>query len=122
VTPSEFQARFPDGDFDALDDAYIQKFMDASATHFDVARWGAKYSEGLAFFVAHRIVIGKARLAQGMQVDVGSVSEHHVGPVGESFNGELLVRQSDDPFLLTSYGREYAALRDRVGLGGAVGR
>jgi hypothetical protein len=122
VTPSEFKGCFPDGDFDALGSDYIQPFLDAAATHFDVARWGRKYSEGIAFYVAHKIVIGKARKDAGMKVDSGNVSEKHVGPVGMSMNGEILVKQADDPFLLTSYGREYAALRDRVGLGGAVGQ
>ena len=127
MTPSEFRTSFPDGDFNVardatLTDGYIQLYLDAAVSHFNVARWGRKYSEGLAFFVAHKIIMGKARLAKGLVVDAGNVSEKHVGPVGMSMNGEILAKQAEDPFLLTSYGREYAALRDRVGLGGAVGQ
>jgi len=120
MTPTEFKAAFPDGDFDALDNSYVQKFLDAAVIHFDVARWGTRYLEGLAFFVAHKIVISKARQAKGLQVDSGNVSEKHVGPVGMGFDGQILNKQAEDPYLLTSYGREYAALRDRVGLGGAA--
>jgi hypothetical protein len=121
VTPTEFKAFWPDGDFDALDGSYIQKFLDAAVTHFDVVRWGTRYLEGLACFVAHKIVISKARQAKGLQVDTGNVSEKHVGTVGMGFDGQILNKQAEDPYLLTSYGREYAALRDRIGLGGAVG-
>jgi hypothetical protein len=124
VTPSEFQGHFPDGDFDTLDGEYIQKFLDLAVPRFNVARWMAtgKYSEGLALCVAHKIVMSKTRAARGLLVDSGNVSEKHVGPVGQSINSDILNKQVDDPFLLTSYGRDYAALRDRVGLGGAVGQ
>jgi hypothetical protein len=122
VTPSEFQNAFPDGEFDMLELPYIQKFLDKAATHFNVARWGQKYSDGLANFVAHKIVMSQSRAAKGIVVDGGNVSEKHVGPVGMSLDSAILGKQVEDPFLLTSYGREYAALRDRVGLGGAVGQ
>lgn len=124
MTPSEFQGYFPLGDFDGVGTDIVQKYLDNAAPHFNVARWMAAgfYSEGLAKFVAHNIAVDTARKAKGLIVDGGNVTEKHVGPVGMSMDSALIGKQAEDPFLLTSYGREYAALRDRVGLGGAVGR
>lgn len=118
MTPSEFQSQFPDGEFDTLDDSYIQKFLDLAAPMFNVARWGGLYSEGLANFVAHSIVMSKARAARGLQVDGGDVTEQHVGPVGESFNGELQVLFVKDTFMRTDYGQRYCQLRRLAGMGG----
>lgn len=120
MTPSEFKAVFPDGEFNALDNSYIQKFLDKAVPYFNVTRWGAHYSEGLANFVAHRIVVSKAQAALALQVDSGNVTEEHVAAVGHSMDGNLLNKQAEDPFLTTNYGREYAARRDLVGIGGAI--
>lgn len=122
MTPSEFQAQFPDGEFALLSEDYVQKFLDAAAPFFDVGRWNTFYSEGLACYVAHAIVVSKARAARGIaQMNTGNVTEKHVGPVGASFDSELLNRQATDTFLTTDYGRRYCELRDLVGLGGTVG-
>ena len=121
MTPSEFQAQFPDGEFDALEDSYIQKFLDLAAPMFNADRWGDLYPEGVANFVAHSIVLSKARAARGLVVDEGDVTEKHVGPVGESFNAELQVLMAQDTYMLTDYGKRYCELREMVGLGGTVG-
>jgi Protein of unknown function (DUF4054) len=121
VTLSEFKAQFPDGEFDALDGNYVQKFLDLAVPMFNVVRWGDLYSEGIANFVAHSIVMSKARAARGLQVDAGDVTEQHVGPVGESFNGELQVLFAKDTYMRTDYGQRYCELRDMVGLGGTAG-
>ena len=120
MTPSEFQAQFPDGEFAALEDAYVQKFLDLASPMFNVSRWGGHYSEGLANYIAHSIVMSKARAARGLQVDGGNVTEKHVGPVGESFNGELQVLMAKDTYMRTDYGQRYCELRDLIGLGGMI--
>ena len=121
MTPSDFQNVFPDGEFDTLDPAYIQKFLDKAAPMFDIAAWGNFYSEGLAMYVADRIVQSKARAARGItQINGGATTEKHVGPVGASFDSELLNRQASDTVTVTDYGRRYAELRDMVGLGGTA--
>lgn len=126
MTPSEFRACFPDGDFSqaadaTLTDAYIQKFLDAAAPMFNAPRWDTLYSEGLSRFVAHSIVMSRARAARGLQVDGGNVTEKHVGPVGVSYNGELQVLMAKDTYMRTDYGQRYCELRDMVGLGGMAG-
>jgi len=122
VTPSEFKAQFPDGEFDGLVDDYVQKFLDLAIPMFNVGAWDALYPEGLSRFVAHSIVLSKARAARGLVVDAGDVSEKHVGPVGVSFNGQLQVLMAQDTYMLTDYGKRYCELRDMVGLGGTVGQ
>ena len=122
MTPSEFQGQFPDGEFDSLDGNYIQKFLDAAVPFFDVGRWGLFYSEGLRNYVAHTIVVSKARAARGIaQMDQGNTTEKHVGLVGKTMDSELINKQATDTFMLTDYGRRYCELRDMVGLGGTVG-
>lgn len=121
---------FPDGDFDAdvdtgdatsLSNEYIQKWLTLAAPMFNVARWGALYSEGLAMYVADRIQTGKARKARGLtQVDSGNVASKSVGPVSVSFDSQILNKQADDNLMGTPYGRRYCELRDMVGLGGTA--
>ena len=121
MTPSEFRDQFPGGEFNdtsLLPDGTIQRYLDLSAPAFNVRRWGNWYSEGLANCTAHRIVVDQARKARGLKVDSGATTEKHVGPVGTTFDGNLLNKQARDTFLTTDYGRRYCELRDMVGKGG----
>lgn len=73
-------------------------------------------------YVADRIVQSKARAARGIsQMNTGNTTEKHVGPVGSSYDGELLNKQASDTSMLTDYGRRYCELRDMVGIGGTIG-
>lgn len=122
MLPSDFQSQFPDGEFLALTDIYVQNFLNAAVPFFDVGRWGTWYSEGLACYVAHSIVVSKARAARTInQINGGATTEKHVGSVGTSFDSQILNKQLSDTFLLTDYGRRYCELRDMVGLGGTIG-
>ena len=125
MTPSEFRAQFPDGEFNdatSLPDTYVQKFLDLAVPSFDVNRWGPKFSEGFACYVAHSIVVSKARATRGIaQMNTGALTEKHVGPVGATYDSQLLNKQAGDTFMLTDYGRRYCELRDLVGLGGSSG-
>ena len=98
MTPSEFKSSFPDGEFNALDGAYVQRFLDKAVSMFNVSLWGDLYSEGLACFVAHSIVLSKDRASR-----------------------ELQVLMAKDTYMRTDYGQRYCELRDMVGLGGTVG-
>lgn len=119
MTPSEFKAWFPDGEFDSLSDSYIQGFITRSATMFNTTRWGDLYEEGLANFVADRIVQSKARAARGItSMNSGAVTSKRVGPVSISYDSTIAQKQAEDTLLATDYGRRYCELRDMVGLGG----
>jgi hypothetical protein len=119
VTPSEFKALFPE--FVAETSERVQAIIDLSAPWFDVDRWGGWYSEGVGNWVAHSISVANARAARSTStIDKGATTEKHVGPVGTSFNGEIIMRQAEDTFMLTDYGRRYCELRAMVGLGGVA--
>ena len=126
MTPSEFQAWFPYGEFSSLEDAFVQGFIDRAAPAFNITRWGAWYSEGLANYVAHSIVASKARSATTIDdpvVDLsGNVQSKAKGPVKVSYDPELLRLAAKDTFRLTPYGRRYCELRKLAGLGGMVMR
>ena len=127
MTPSEFRAQFPEGEFNSLDsfpDDYVQQKLDMAVPMFNVNRWkdSGFYSEGVANYVAHTIVVGKARAARGTsQINSGNVTEKHVGPVGATYDGELLNLQAKDTMMTSDYGRRYCELRDLVGMGGISG-
>jgi hypothetical protein len=124
VTPSEFRAQFPEGEFNSTSsfpDVYVQKFLDAAVPMFNVARWASFYSEGLGCYVAHAIVVSKARAARGLVVDGGNLSSKSVGGVSASYDSTLLNKQASDTLMGTSYGRRYCELRDMVGMGGISG-
>lgn len=122
MTPSVFKAQFPDGEFNSLTEEYIQKFLDLAAPMFNVARWGSFYTEGFACYVANSIVVSKARAARGIsQPNAGNMTAKNVGPVGASYDAQLLNQQAHDTALATDYGRRYCELRDMVGMGGVSG-
>ena len=125
MTPTEFQAWFPSGEFASLDDDYVQVFITRAAPAFNVIRWGAWYSEGLANYVAHSIVADKARAAAAGASALepessGLVSSKGKGPVKVAYDSEFLRLLARDSFMATPYGRRYCELRRFAGLGGMV--
>lgn len=127
MTPAEFQAWFPSGEFAPLTDDYVQGFITRAAPAFNVTRWGAWYSEGLAHYVAHSIVVDKARAANGVVDEAtadlnGNVQSKAKGPVKVSYDPELLRLAAKDSLRLTPYGRRYCELRSLASLGGIVAR
>ena len=122
MTPSEFKARFPFGEFNAVSGDIIQTLLDQAAPMFNVVRWGDFYSEGLANYVAHAIVVGQARATRGIgQPSAGTMTSKNVGPVGASYDAQLLNKQADDTFMASDYGQRYCELRNLVGMGGISG-
>jgi hypothetical protein len=117
VTPSEFKAIFPQ--FTAETTERVQAFLDLAVPYFNVERWGDFYSEGLANFVAHSIVVGNYEAAQSTSIaNANDVSSKTVGALSVSRDGTLLNWQAKDPFMRTTYGQRYAYLRRKIGLGG----
>lgn len=113
MTPSEFKTAFPE--FVSESDATVQRQIDAAPPYFDVARWGALYSDGVGYFVAHRIAV--SHLPATFGVGSSSSTSDTVGRVktdqATSFSGNT----SRNPWLLTRYGKQYLDLRDEVGMG-----
>lgn len=117
MTPSEFKAFFPQFTLETTE--RVQSFLDLAVPYFNVPRWGDFYSEGLANFVAHSIVIANFEATQSTsQTNANDVTEKHVGPVGMSRDSALLNLQAKVPFMRTTYGQRYMYLRRKIGLGG----
>ena len=120
MTPAQFKALFTQ--FAAEDDDRVQGFLDLAAPYFNVERWGAFYTEGLANLVAHSIVTANAEqaafAAAPNQLQAGDVVGKTVGAVSVTRDGQLLNKQAADPFLRTTYGQRYVYLRRKAGMGG----
>lgn len=118
MTPAEFKVLFPE--FNAETDARVQLFIDRTAPHFDVARWGDLYSDGVAYFAAHELALANAQTAQGggVQAMTNDNLTKKVGDVQVTKDTSLLNKQADNPFFRTLYGQKYLYLRKQVGGGG----
>ena len=119
MTPSEFLSDPDFSAFSAEEPDTIAKWMVKAAPFFDVARWGAFYSEGLGNWVAHRIVLSNLRATMPTnRADSGNMISKTVGPVSASYDSLLINAQAKDPYMRTSYGQEFCRLRRLVGMGG----
>ncbi len=118
MTPADFKIRYPQ--FANVDDARVQFFIDDSVPYFDVPRWGAFFTRGVAAWVAHVVVLDQFQSAQtgaAAALNVGQSSKR-VGDVAVSQDPGILNLQAKDPFMRTIYGQEYVRLRRIVGSGG----
>lgn len=117
MTPSEFKTQFPE--FAAETDERVQLFIDRSAPHFDVERWGDLYPDGVAYHVAHELALANAQTAQGggVQAMTNDNLSKEVGDVQVTKDAGLLAKQADNPFYRTLYGQKYLYLRRQVGMG-----
>lgn len=136
MSPSEFIAWFPKGQFGAsgttptyvqpagtlgTDSAYVQTFLTRAEGSLDSDRWGAKYAEGVAYLTAHLITLDQSDGAQTVgQVEANDTTAERIGPISVMRHADAVMAQVRDPFLRTTYGQHYAYLRSRVGLGGVV--
>lgn len=115
MTPSAFRAYWSPA-FDDVTDSAIQAQLDLAADKFDVARWGtgARYTEGLACFVAHQL---KWRDLAAKNALGGDGLLKTVGRLTVSKDSKLLNAQADNYFLTTMYGRRYMFLARQAGQG-----
>lgn len=119
MTPSEFKALFPQ--FTAETDARVQIFIDLAEPYFAVTRWGDFYSEGIANWVAHSIVVANAEATASTSViDADDATSETFGRISTTRSPELAKMTAENPYLRTTYGKRYAYLRKLVGMGGAV--
>lgn len=116
---SEFKALFTQ--FASETDERVESFIDLAAPYFDVSRWGDFYSEGIANWVAHSIVVSNAEAAASTSVvDADDFISDSAGGASTTRSGQMIADEARDPFLRTSYGRRYCYLRRLVGMGGVV--
>jgi hypothetical protein len=119
MTAAEFKSRFPA--FASEPNARVDSYFARAVPYFDVERWGGFYSDGVAGWVAHNIVLDNAAERDSTtDPDTGDVTEKHVGPVGMSRDSQLMNKQADNPYYSTKYGQRYLRLARLVGAGGTA--
>jgi len=121
VTAAEFKAWFVGGQFNVVDNSVIETYLTRATPYFAVTRWGNWYTEGLANFVAHYIVIDRAEASQSIdEIDTDDSTLDSIGPIESRRDEKNVEMMAKDPIMRTEYGRRYAYLRRLVGAGGAV--
>jgi hypothetical protein len=113
VTATQLKAVLPA--LRAVSDADVSAQVALADEHFDVARWGGLYAEGLANWVADRLVVNGMPLS----ADDGAEVSKSVGDTSFSLSGELVMAQARDTHMRTRWGQRYRQLADMVGMGGA---
>ena len=108
---SDFAAAFP-----TANATRINEIIAGAAPWFDVAGWGAFYTEGLWNFVAHRLSIELGGPTSVQQSADARITSKTVGQASISRDPKF---SAGDTFQLTVYGQRYAEIRDMVGLGGS---
>lgn len=117
MTPSEFKVLFPA--FADEDEGRIAIVIASAKPYFDVARWGAFYSDGLGNWTAHKIALANALAGQGSGSKTLSsdIITKSVGDVSVGRDSALLNMSAKNPFMRTIYGQEYSRLARQVGMG-----
>jgi hypothetical protein len=119
MTPAEFKAAFPV--FAAEDDAVIQRHINRSPPYFNVSEWRGLYTDALGNWVAHYVVMEHIETANGTTgKDASLATSKTVGRVSVSYSDKVLDLQAKDPFMRTTYGREYLRLLRLAGTGAVM--
>jgi hypothetical protein len=110
---SDFRTRFPE--LASYTDAQVLlKIQDADA-FFDPARWDDLLDLGMAYWVAHELVLGSLNAKQ--QATDDAVMKK-IGELSKQRDGELMNKQADNPYYRTTYGQRYLYYMNYVGAGG----
>lgn len=123
MNASDVKAILPE--LDLVDDAVLQRHITDADPFFEPTVWGGFYARGLSYFVAHNFVMeeirkGRRVITAASTEAAGVTSKSISGGVSWSIDSSILQLQMKDPIYKTTYGQEYAYLRDLVGMGGAV--
>jgi hypothetical protein len=123
MNASDVKAILPE--FALVDDVLLQRHITDADSFFEPSVWGGFYAKGLSNFVAHSLVMeevrkGRRSIAEARTEAAGVISKSISGAVSWSIDSSVLQLQMKDPIYKTTYGQEYAYLRDLVGMGGVV--
>lgn len=122
LIPADFKIRFPE--FDAVDDARIQFYLDDAQLEVGEAAWGELYEKGVMLLAAHLLQLYLERIEDdesGSSIS-SRVTMRKVGDVQVSFARSTATDATEDWYLQTDYGSEYLRLKLRMGMGAvAVG-
>lgn len=120
VTPADFKLRYPE--FDPVDDARVQIFLDDAALEMCESAWGDLYDRGQAALAAHMLAIANQTEASGGTGGgaSGPVASRSIGDVSVSFGLSSSSSKSEDWYTSTPYGSDYWRLVKIVGMGAVV--
>lgn len=112
IVPSQIRTRYPV--FDALEDAYIQEFIDNAAIEIDPCVWGDRYDRALKVYTAHLIAINYSH-----QMQLGGALKGL--ETGDTLDVKLPQSNTSEWFALTPYGLEFEQLkRDSISVIGVT--
>jgi len=120
ITTILFKARFPE--FDSVDDARIQLFLDDAALVMDVETWGDVYDLGQAYLAAHYLSLAGKSSAGSAGAISGPITSRTVDGVSVSYGGtpSIASNQNANYYNLTQYGQRYMVLLKNLGVAACV--
>lgn len=114
VSADDFVERFPE--FESVEEARIELFLDDAALELDTSRWGDRYDKGQALLAAHYLTLS-LKAASGATSSAGAVSSKSIGDVSVSYAVASSLSKTEDFYSSTIYGLEYLVLARFVGAG-----
>ena len=121
MTAAEFRATLPMfSDTIAWPDPDVNAALASSATYLSAAEWDTFYNEGVANWVADRLVTNKILSTVGpLGAASGTETMKQVGKVMVQRDVQIILRNMANPYMRTQFGQRYQYL---IGLafGGAT--
>ncbi|MCK5603145.1 DUF4054 domain-containing protein [Candidatus Pacearchaeota archaeon] len=120
ITPSTFKVRFPE--FDSVDDARIQLFLDDAELILNSAYWGDKLDLGTSYYTAHALASAPGAEGGSSAGTTGPVSARAVDGASVTYGSSAPVAgsQGEAYYLSTSYGQKYLALVKSLGVAAQI--
>jgi hypothetical protein len=108
--------------FSAVGDDDIQRWLNSSVPYFNTGVWGSFLTDGLANWVAHKLLVeGTAAGLPSLPVVGSLATQKRVGTESVSYSEKMLLEVARNPYKATSFGREYYRLAStQVGVGGTA--
>ena len=112
ISAANFKLRYTE--FDSVDDARVEIFLDDAALEISESIWGTLYSRGVYALTAHLLTLNDKSAAGGGSSTVGPVTSRAVGDVSVSFGLAAVKSKSDEYLGSTLYGSEYLRLKGLI--------
>ena len=113
ITPTDFKTRFPE--FNDIDDARIQLFLDDAALEISKTVWGKLYDKGVLYLTAHELSMATATKS-GKTGGLKSETSKSVGNVSVSY-GSLNYNEYDNYYTTTAYGKKFIDMKNKIKVG-----
>lgn len=121
MTLAQFRARFTALTSAVVGDVVMQAFLDEAALEIGEA-YGDFENSAHGYLAAHLAVVDLQDQASAGKVDPGIVTSLSVpGAMSVSLHAAGVEAKMRDPYLATTYGQRFCAIRDREGKGAVSG-